>query len=432
MIDLSLLRDPRSAEAVRESERKRGRGTTLVDEVISMVEERIKMRFELEQHNKTFNALTKEAMACFKEKRGSDEAREYARKISELKEAKTRCKARLDEMENEAERKAAAIGNIVDPRVFVSSNEDENPLVEMKELPRKEFSPESMMPFEDVLERLGAVDTHRGTKIAGHRGYFLKDAGVLLAQSLVRYGMDFLRKRGYTLMQTPFIMDKSVMAKTAQLSDFDDQLYKVEGDMYLIATSEQPISAYHSEEWLGEGDVPIKYCGYSSCFRKEAGAHGKDNRGIFRVHQFEKIEQFIICAPEESHKHFEDMINTSKEFYDSLGLGYRVMSIVSGALNDAASIKYDLEALFPASERYRELVSCSNCLDYQSRGLGVRLGIRETKQSAKRYVHMLNGTLCAVQRTLCCLAENYQSSKGLVIPDVLVPYLGETFLPYKE
>lgn len=434
MIDLSLLRDPSTAQAVRESEKKRGRGTELVDAVVSLVEDRIRMRYEMEQLNKRFNALTKEAMLYFKKgDRDSPEAQGLASQMAEVKEKRGAWAARLSEMEEETARKAAEIGNIVHEDVFVSMDEEDNPVLETRQPSPKPFLPMALLPYDEVLERLGAVDTQRGAKVAGHRGYFLKDAGLLLAHSLSRYGLDFLRRKGYTLMQVPFIMNKGAMSKTAQLSDFDEQLYKVEGaasESYLIATSEQPISAYHADERLAETDLPLRYGGYSTCFRKEAGAHGKDNRGIFRVHQFEKVEQFVICSPEDSHRAFGEMVEASKEFYDSLGLGYRVVSIVSGALNNAASIKYDIEALFPSSGRYRELVSCSNCLDYQSRDLGVRCGFKESKHDAKKYVHMLNGTLCAIQRTLCCLLENYQADTGVVVPSALVPYLGSDFIPY--
>ena len=189
------------------------------------------------------------------------------------------------------------------------------------------------------------------------------------------------------------------MAKTAQLSQFDEELYRVsEGDdpttdKYLIATSEQPISCLHTNEWLLPNQLPIKYCGYSTCFRKEAGSHGRDAWGVYRVHQFEKVEQFILCKPEESWQHFDDMIATSEEFYKSLGLPYRVVSIVSGALNNAAAKKFDLECWFPYQKEFKELVSCSNCTDYQTRELEIRYGTKKAKEVAggrKEYVHALN------------------------------------------
>ena len=216
-----------------------------------------------------------------------------------------------------------------------------------------------------------SFDAQSGAKIAGHRGYYLVNDGVDLNQALIAYGLDFLRKKGYKKIQPPFFMNKDQMAKTAQLDQFDEELYKVianDDEKYLIATSEQPISAFHSDEWFEspETQLPIKYAGYSTCFRKEAGSAGRDMWGIFRVHQFEKVEQFVITDPAKSWEMFDTMVANSEEFYQSLGLRYRVVAIVSGALNLAASQKYDLEAWFPFQRAYKELVSCSNCTDYRT------------------------------------------------------------------
>lgn len=253
------------------------------------------------------------------------------------------------------------------------------------------------------------------------------------------------------------------MAKTAQLSQFDEELYRVseggdngESDRYLIATSEQPLSCLHSEEWLQPSQLPIKYGGYSTCFRKEAGSHGRDAWGVFRVHQFEKVEQFILCKPDESWQHFDEMMAVSEEFYQSLGLPYNVVGIVSGALNNAAAKKQDLEAYFPFQAEYKELVSCSNCTDYQTRELEIRFGVKKGKNMVgsgkKEYVHALNAvsgptssflhvfvsltfcpqTLCATERTLCCILENYQTEEGLTVPSVLRKYIpGQPeFIPF--
>ena len=209
-----------------------------------------------------------------------------------------------------------------------------------------------------------------GAKIAGHRGYFLTNDGIDLNQALITYGLHFLRKRGYKNIQPPFMMNKDMMAKTAQLDQFDEELYKViaaEDEKYLIATSEQPISTFHADEWFEspKTELPLRYAGYSTCFRKEAGSAGRDMWGIFRVHQFEKVEQFCITEPEKSWEMLDQMIKNSEEFYQSLGIPYRVVAIVPGALNLAASQKYDLEAWFPFQGGYKELVSCSNCTDYR-------------------------------------------------------------------
>lgn len=253
-------------------------------------------------------------------------------------------------------------------------------------------------------------------------------------QALISYATSFLINKDYTALQPPFFMKQELMHKTCELNDFEENLYKVEDDLYLIATSEQPISALHTDEWLKTADLPIRYAGVSSCFRKEAGAHGKDMWGIFRVHQFEKIEQFILCEAEQSWDMHEEMINSAKEFYESLKLPYRVVNIVGGALNDAAAKKYDLEAWFPGYDDYRELVSCSNCTDFQSRALDIRHGTKKKNEmEGNNFVHMLNATLTATTRTLCCILENYQTPEGVVVPEVLRPFMGgKEFLPFKE
>jgi len=226
-----------------------------------------------------------------------------------------------------------------------------------------------------------------------------------------------MRQRDYSVMQPPYMMKKSVMAGVAQLEQFDEELYKVSSgtteDNYLIATSEQPICGYHMGEWLEEKSLPLKYSGVFTCFRKEAGSHGKDTWGIFRVHQFEKVEQFVIVEGdlEKSKEMQEQMSKVAEEFYQSLGFPYQVISIVTGALNNAAIKKLDLECWFPGYNAYRELVSCSNCTDYQSRSMEIRCGQKKLGDREKKYVHMLNSTLCATGRAICCLLETYQVSE---------------------
>jgi len=325
------------------------------------------------------------------------------------------------------------IGNLVPDDVPVSDDEDNNRI----EATWGQFEREDwMLSHYDLTQMAGIANTVKGSEVAGSRGYFLTGPGVLLNQALITYAIHFLRKRGYECLQTPFVMNKSLMGRVAQLADFDEQLYKVTGageDQYLIATSEQPICAYHANESLVDKQLPVKYAGYSTCFRKEAGSHGRDQLGIFRVHQFEKVEQFVITSPEGKHswEMQEVMIENSKAFYESLGIPYRVVNIVSGALNDAAAKKYDLEAWFPGSQAHRELVSCSNCTDYQSRRLEVRYGHGKTDDGKKAYVHMLNSTLIATERAMCCVLENYQTKEGIKVPPVLQEYMGGMrFIPF--
>ncbi len=334
----------------------------------------------------------------------------------------------LKTLETEINKRIKKIGNIVHSSVPVSSDEADNKVIRTWGDCVSSKKP-GLKNHVELMGLISGIDTAKGAEIAGNRGYFMKGRLVQLHMGLVNYSLQFLATRGYTPLYTPVFMNQSSMSRVAQLEQFDEELYKVTGesdDKYLIATSEQPIAAYHMGEWIDGKSLPIQYAGFSSCFRKEVGKHGKDTLGIFRVHQFEKIEQFCICEPDKSWAMWESMINTSEQFYQSLGIPYQVVSIVSGALNNAAAAKYDLEGYFPASNTFRELVSCSNCTDYQARAMETRLANKETKE----YVHMLNSTLCATTRTLCILCELGQTDTGIKVPDVLVPFVGFDFIPF--
>lgn len=434
MLDINLFREEKGGnpELVRESQRSRGAPAELVDRVIALDREWVKLRFQVDEANKKINSTQREIGNLLKNK--ADASHLIADKNSVSKE-KEQIELGMQEREVEIQRLLCTMGNIVHPSVHVSNTEDDNPTIRCWPSPLQvgQRDPKAL-PHHQLLAKIDGYDPIRGVKVMGHRGYFLRNWGVRLNQALINYGLDFLSRRSYTLLQTPFLMKKEAMAKTCQLSDFDDQLYRVSGDgedKYLIATSEQPISAFHADEWFENPaqQLPIRYGGVSSCFRKEAGAHGKDTWGLFRIHQFEKIEQFVLTEPDKSWEMFEEMIGVSEAFYQSLGIPYRIIGIVSGALNDAAAKKYDLEAWFPSYGDYKELVSCSNCTDYQSRSLEIRCG--GGKVGEKRYVHLLNSTLCATERAMCCVLEHYQTGEGIRVPEVLQPYVGgEKFIPF--
>ena len=444
MVDINQFIEDKGGnpELIRQSQKARNASVEIVDEIISDYKDWVKTRFELDELNKKFNKLQKDIGLKFKNK-------EDASGLLAEKEKLTQQKKELTEKEQQEDKdlkkKVFQVGNIVHPSVVVSNDEENNELV-------RTWKPEDLeavgpiasvtgkpasLSHHEILLRLDGYDPDRGVKICGHRGYFFRNYGVFLNQALINYGLQFLAAKGYIPLQAPVMMNKELMSKTAQLSEFDEELYKVidgEDEKYLIATSEQPISAYHSGEWFEkpQEQLPIHYVGYSSCFRREAGSHGKDAWGVFRVHAFEKIEQFVITEPEKSWEEFEKMISYSEEFYKSLKLPYRIVGIVSGELNNAAAKKYDLEAWFPYQKEYKELVSCSNCTDYQSRNLEIRCGIKKMGDREKKYVHCLNSTLAATQRALCCILENYQTEDGLVVPEVLRKYIpGEPeFLPF--
>jgi seryl-tRNA synthetase len=283
-----------------------------------------------------------------------------------------------DDLELKRDELLYKIGNIVAPDVPISMDEAENGLIKT----HGECKPgTNLKRHDELLYMIGGFEPKVGSEVAGHRGYFLTGPGLWLNQALINYGLRFLHKKNFKHVQTPFFMKKDAMKLVCQLEDFDESLYKVsaedEEEKFLIATSEQPICALHRDEYLNPNSLPIKYAGYSTCFRKEAGSSGKDVLGIFRVHQFEKVEQFAITSPEVSWEMHEELLRNVEEFYQSLGFSYRVVSIVSGSLNNAAAKKYDLEAWFPAMGQYRELVSNSNCTDYQSRRLNIQYGVKK-------------------------------------------------------
>jgi seryl-tRNA synthetase len=386
-------------EKIRDSQRQRNAPVEIVDEVIADFEEHRQTQYAATQIGSSINALQKQVG---QKKKAKEDATEILEEMKKLKEEKSKKEEEAAEKLVKLNNKCKSIGNYVYKDVPVSNSEDNNAVVKTwAPEDRKAVFKENAIPHHGVLTRLAGYDPERGVKIVGHRGYCLTGYGLFLNLALINYGLEFLFNKGYTPNQPPFFMLRDQMAKTAQLSDFDEELYKVteskdkpETDKYLIATSEQPISALHSEEWLTVADLPIKYAGYSTNFRKEAGSHGKDAWGIFRIHQFEKVEQFLLTSPEKSWEAFDDMLATSEEFYQSLGLPYQVVAIVSGALNNAAAMKRDLEAWFPVTGggEYKELVSISNCTDYQTRELEIRFGTKKQTATRKDYVHALNGT----------------------------------------
>ncbi|MHA1293763.1 MAG: serine--tRNA ligase, partial [Promethearchaeota archaeon] len=275
-----------------------------------------------------------------------------------------------------------------------------------------------------LIEKIDGADTIKASEIVGSRFYYLKGDLVLLNLALIKFAIDFLLKKGYFPMWTPFFIKHEIIKAAAELADFEDTLYKIQDeDLFMIATSEQTLAAYHYNEIIDPERLPIKYIGISSCFRREAGSHGKDTLGIFRIHQFEKVEQYVFCNPEDSWKFHEELIKNAEELYQQLGIPYRIVNIASGDLNDNAAKKYDLEAWFPASKMYRELVSCSNCLDYQARKLKIRIG-KIGSQEEKITVHTLNSTAIATERTICCILENFQNEDHSVrVPKVLQKYM---------
>lgn len=277
----------------------------------------------------------------------------------------------------------------------------------------------------DISENLNLLELERAAKTAGARFYYLMGDLVKLNQSLIQFGLDFLSEKEYTMSQPPYMINRKAMEGAVILDDFEDVIYKIEDqDLYLIGTSEHAMVSMFADEILDGNSLPARYAAISPCFRKEAGAHGKDQKGIFRVHQFEKIEQFVFSKPEDSWNEHENMIAITEEFFQKLEIPHKVVLLSSGDMGKISAKTYDLEVWMAGQNAYREVVSCSNCLDYQSRRLKIRF--RDKTNEDTKYIHTLNSTLVATERTMVAIMENFQTKDGHVnIPNVLQKYMGK-------
>jgi seryl-tRNA synthetase len=286
----------------------------------------------------------------------------------------------------------------------------------------------------ELLERRGLIDLERAAKVSGARSYYLMGDLVLMAKSLERFALDELSRKGYVPAQPPFLMKREYYKGVTGLADFEEALYMAgrpneaktdesdRDELLLIATSEHPMAAMHAGELFSAKDLPVKYVAVSPCFRREAGTHGKDTKGIFRVHQFDKVEQFVLCRQEDSWELYDELIANEEDIFRKLDLPYRVLEMCTGDIGIVAAKKLDIEGWFPSQQRYRELTSASNCTDWQS----VRLDIKYDDKNERKTVHTLNGTAIAIERTLTAIAENYLNEDGTItVPKALVPYIGK-------
>jgi len=326
------------------------------------------------------------------------------------------------EIENTYSKLALTIPNLVHESVPVGADESANKEIKKwGKIPDFDFK---INDHIDISENLDLVDLERAAKVAGARFYYLKNDLVRLNQSLIHYGLDFLAKKEYSLVQPPYMINRESMEGAVIADDFEEVIYKVEDeDLYMIGTSEHAMAAMRAKEIIEGKDLPLRYAGVSPCFRKEAGAHGRDQKGIFRVHQFDKIEQFVFSRPEDSWKEHEKMLAVAEEFYQNLEIPHRVMLLSTGDMGKVSAKTYDIEAWMAGQNAYREIVSCSNCLDYQARRLKIRF--RDKTNEDTQYLHTLNSTLIATTRVLVSIMENCQTKDGHIrIPSVLQSYMG--------
>ncbi|MFF3848588.1 serine--tRNA ligase [Streptomyces sp. NPDC002328] len=415
MIDLRLLRE--DPDRVRASQRARGEDVALVDSLLSADKRRRSsgVRFdELRAEQRQLGKLIPKASA--------DEKAELLKRAEQLKGDVKAADAERDAADAETQELLLRLGNLVHPDVPVGGEEDFVTLEKHGEI--RDFGAEGFEP-KDHLELgqiLGAIDVERGAKVSGSRFYFLTGVGALLELALVNAAMAQATAAGFTPMLTPALVRPQSMAGTGFLGQAAQDVYHLDkDDLYLVGTSEVALAAYHMDEIIDADKLPLRYAGFSPCFRREAGSHGKDTRGIFRVHQFDKVEMFTYVTPEDSQAEHQRLLEWEKQWLTSLELPFRVIDVASADLGSSASRKFDCEAWIPTQGKYRELTSTSDCTEYQSRRLQIRF--RDGKQV--RPLATLNGTLCAVPRTIVAILENHQQADGSVrVPEVLRPYLG--------
>ena len=415
MIDIKFLRE--NPDVVRASQKGRGENVELVDQIIAIDEIKRAALSEFETLRQEQNVLSKSV--------GSAKGDEKAALLANAKELADKVKA-ADTKRSEIEEKAKALllqlSNLLDTEAPIGGEED-FVTIEHVGTPR-DFAKDGFEPKDHVElgKLLGAIDTERGAKVAGSRSYYLTGVGALLEFALVNYAIQSALKNGFSPVIPPVLVNPAAMEGTGFLGQAAENVYRIEkDDVYLVGTSEVPLAAMHMDEILPVDKLPLRYAGYSTCFRREAGTYGKDTRGIIRVHQFDKVEMFTFCKPEDANAEHQRLLQWEKDFLNAMEIPFRVIDVASGDLGSSATRKFDIEAWIPTQGAYREVTSTSNCTEFQAR----RLNIRYKDAEGTKAIATLNGTLVAIPRMIVAILENHQNADGTVnVPAALQPFLG--------
>jgi seryl-tRNA synthetase len=418
MLDPRLIRD--NPDKIRKMLEARAVHFPL-DQLVNLDKQRRELIVKTDELRKKRNDTSLEIA---KRKKSNQDTNELIQQMQSVSEDLRKLEENQIKTENTYTRLSLTLPNLIHESVPIGKDETANKEIrKWGKIPTFDFK---VRDHIDLMQSLGFADLERAAKVAGARFYFLKNQLVRLNQSLIQFALDFLSERNYTLIQTPYMINKSSMEGAIITQDFEDVIYKVEGeDLYLIGTSEHALVSMHSDEIIEGKSLPIRYAGISPCYRKEAGAHGRDQKGIFRVHQFEKVEQFVFSRPEESWKEHERMLSIVEEFYQKIELPYRIILLSSSDMGKVSAKTYDLDAWMAGQNNYREIVSCSNCLDFQARRLKIRFRDRTDEQP--QYLHTLNSTLVATTRTMVAIMENFQTKDGhIAVPKVLQKYVGSS------
>jgi seryl-tRNA synthetase len=418
MLDIKLIRE--HPEIVRNNLKKRKdeEKMKLVDDLLKYDKKWRELIQEANQLRQKRNLITQE-IADLKKK--SKDAKQKMKEVKEIPDRIKKLEIQVDEYKKKADEILLSLPNILHESVPYGKDENDNVVIKVVGKPPKfDFKQKNHI---EIVEDLGLLDSERAAKIAGHGFYYLKGDLALLDFAILNYTMNFMRKRGYLLIEPPFMMKRKPYLGVTDLEFFGDQLYKIDNeDLYLVATSEHPMAAMYMDEILLKDDLPIKLVGISPCFRKEVGAHGKYTKGLFRMHQFNKAEQFIFCLPQDSWKFHEELQKNSEDLYTSLGLHFRVVNVCTGDIGIIAAKKYDTEA-WMADGQFREIGSNSNCTDYQARRLNIKYKDKEG-QAPAGFIHTLNNTALATSRVMIAILEQFQQKDGsVIIPKVLVPFM---------
>jgi seryl-tRNA synthetase len=418
MLDIRFVRE--NPELVRENLKRRGEEAKLawVDELVANDARWRSIQSEANNLRNTRNKIT-EQIAQLRKK--SEDASMLMKEAERIPDQIKNLEKQTAELEGKITNTLMILPNMMHESVPYGKDENDNQEVRRWGLqPKFSFQPKDHI---DLAAGLGLIDMERAAKVAGARFYYLRGDLVKLNYALIILALDFLEGKGYKLTLPPYVLRREAVGGAVALSDFEDVIYKIEGeDLYLLATSEHALLAQHMDEILDGKSLPLKYAGISPNFRKEAGAHGRDTKGIFRTHQFEKVEQFVFCKPEQSWEEHEKLIAYAEEFVQMLKIPYRVVNVCTGDLGTVAAKKYDLEAWLPGQGKYREIVSCSNCTSYQA--VRSKIRFRDKPDEPTRWVQTLNSTLVATERTLVAIIENYQNEDGsITIPETLRVYM---------
>ena len=415
MIDIKFLRE--NPDVVRASQKGRGENVELVDQIIAIDEIKRAAINEFELLRQEQNVLSKSVGAA-----KGDEKTALLANAKELADKVKAADAKRSEVEEQAKQLVMQLSNLLDTEAPIGGEED-FVTIEHVGTPR-DFAKDGFEPKDHVElgKLLGAIDTERGAKVAGSRSYYLTGAGAMLEFALVNYAIQSALKNGFTPVIPPVLVNPSAMEGTGFLGQAAENVYRIEkDDVYLVGTSEVPLAAMHMDEILPADKLPMRYAGYSSCFRREAGTYGKDTRGIIRVHQFDKVEMFSFCKPEDAQSEHKRLLQWEKDFLNAMEIPYRVIDVASGDLGSSATRKFDIEAWIPTQGAYREVTSTSNCTEYQAR----RLNIRYKDADGTKAIATLNGTLVAIPRMIVAILENHQNADGSVnVPVALQPFLG--------